>query len=97
MTVPLRSNAQLKWNPSAKTAFTPLKPHTDTGEIQGTPTVPGSPSSPNAFPPQHCTVVLMSTAQVWESPAEIETAPVNPRTCTGVVLNVPTVNGSLPS
>jgi hypothetical protein len=46
------------------------------------------PSWPLLLSPQHCTVPLASSAQVWLEPVEIDVADVMEDTLTGVILLV---------
>src|SRR5438874_2485621 len=81
-TVPFSRSAQLWCHHPAVTATAPVTPRTRTGVVE-LAVVP-SPSWPNAFSPQHCTVPSPRSAQVCCHPALTSTASVIPTTCTGV-------------
>ena len=59
----------------AESATTPCKPGTGVG-LNAVVRVP-SPSCPNAFQPQHCTVPPVISAHVWYQPEVIAVAPTS--------------------
>jgi hypothetical protein len=83
LTVPLINSAQ-ECDAPALTARASERPNTETGESLSI--VDPSPSCRSEFSPQHFTVFVESTAQLWSSPAEIATnASVPVTTSTGDV------------